>query len=62
MIANAAMIEAGIERAAMTVGPNVGEEEEHDDRRQQAADQEVLLHRIDRGLDEDRLVAATSTS
>ena len=37
--------------------PDVGQEEEHDDRRQDAADDQVLLHRIDRGLDEDRLVA-----
>ena len=39
-------------------GANVGQEEEHHDGRQRTADHQVLLHRIDRGLDEDRLVAA----
>jgi hypothetical protein len=52
-----AMIDVGIAIAAMIVDRQVAEEQQHDERGQERADDEVLLDGCDRGLDELRLVA-----
>ena len=50
------MIDTGMAMAAMMRRPDVGEEEEDDDRGEQAAEHQVMLERAHGGLDEDRLV------
>ena len=50
------MMETGMAMAEMIVVLKIGQEEEDDDRGEQAAEQQVMLERADRGLDEGRLV------
>ena len=52
-----AMIDAGMASDAMIDRAQVADEEHHDDRREQAAEDQVLLERCDRGVDELRVVA-----
>ena len=56
-MAKAAMIEVGIDRAAMTVARTLARKKKTMMAAKAAADQQVMLDGIDRGLDEDRLVA-----
>ena len=51
------MIEIGIASAGDDRAADVGEEEQHDERREDGADDEVLLHGVDAGADDARVVA-----
>jgi hypothetical protein len=59
---NVAMIEPGMASAEMIDGADVADEEQHDERRQQAAPQQVLLERLDGRVDEPRVVGGEIVS
>ena len=50
------MMEVGIATAAISVVRHVGQEQEDDDRREDAAFDQVVLDVVHRRLDEDRLI------
>ena len=54
---NDEMIDAGMASAEMMHGADVADEEHHDDRGEQRAEDQVLLERRDRRVDEPRVVA-----
>ncbi len=51
------MIDVGIASAAMNVERKFHRKQEHDDRREDRTDDQVLLDRVQRIFDKDRVVA-----